>query len=115
LREAESDARMIINRSYSLKESDDFEKNVKTKADATDDIIPQTLEDDTSFITGWRIQPKYHTVLIKYLTRDGSFGTADEAREAIEALEAAAVSAAMQAVRETCYALDDGTIGSYAA
>lgn len=103
--------RMIINRTYSFKEEDDFRKNVATKMDPTDDAIVETPEGE-DFVTGWRIQPKYHTVLIKYLTKDGTFGTTEEARGAIEALEEAAVRAAINAVRDSCYVVDGG-IGSY--
>ncbi len=95
---------MLIYRSFSLTEAEDFRRNVQTKADKTDDIIPQLLEDSISgMIVSWRVQPKYHTVLLKYLTQDGTFGDVNEARQAIEDLEAAAKAAAIDVVREESY------------
>lgn len=78
-------------------------------ADPSDDAIPQLL-DDSTLVVGWRIQPKYHTVSIKYLTRDGTFGNADEARQAIEDLECAAKD---DAIRERSFVTNDGGIGAY--
>jgi hypothetical protein len=95
---------MLINRYYQLTEAEDFKRHVQSKMNATDDVIPQLLDDgDNDFITGWRIQPKYHTVLLKYLTQGGTFGDIEEARQAIEDLETAAKAAALEVVREESY------------